>query len=512
MSIQFAEAGGSKPSSADLAAFANRAKEIDVGGGLDDIVELGDDLGIGLLANQNKVAASPKAGPRQVSFSAGGSGGISEVPSIHIRPVEDLEGVVNLDMGPGASDIRINRAGDSEPAPFVIGVGGERSGYGGERSGYPGSGEGGGGYGGGGEGAMSVEEEVRKKQEYLTKLRRMENDGLRGQRMTMQNSLAEIKAEYDNLADSKNLEASIRFQRNALMTFVSGVEMVNDKFGNKLPVKPRLKGWSESVHTNIGDFDDIFEELYDLYKDKAKVHPLMRLVGTLGVSATMYHLTNSMAERSGIPGMSDLMNEDPDLQRLIAQKMAAKMGGLGQFMNVASGFGERSGYPGGGPEPMGGGGGERSGMGPAPMSMGVQPPSPPRHAASGRGPFNAASGAGAGGEGGGRIRREMRGPVGVDDILKAFETERLMQTAGGPPVSAAHAGVFAPNGVPPPSASGVSILRDGVGGMSDPMGDFLGGGDDAASFMSGSTVNTERRRGRKRAVATPVGATLDLNV
>jgi hypothetical protein len=46
--------------------------------------------------------------------------------------------------------------------------------------------------------------------------------------------------------------------------------------------------------------------------------------------------------------------------------------------------------------------------------------------------------------------------------------------------------------------------------MSDPMADFLG--DDAGSFMSGSTMNTERRRGRKRAGATPVGATLDLNV
>lgn len=492
MSIQFAEAGGSKPSSADLAAFANRAKEIDVGG-LDDIVELGDDLGIGLLANQSKVAASPK-GPRQVSFSAGGAGGVSEVPSIQIRPVEDLEGVVNLDAAPGASDIRINRGGDAEPAPFVINTnGGGGGGAGGEAYG-------GGGYAeGSGAGMMSPEEEARKKQELLTKLRRLENDGLRGQRMTMQNTLAEIKAEYDNLTDSKNLEASIRFQRNALMTFVSGVEMVNDKFGNRLPVKPRLKGWSESVHTNISDFDDIFEELYDLYKDKAKVHPMLRLVGTLGVSATMYHLTNSMAERSGIPGMADLMNEDPDLQRLIAQKMAAKMGGLGQFMNVASGFG---------PEPMGGGGG--GGAGPAPMGMGVQPPSPPRSGASGRAPFGAASSAPSEGP---RIRREMRGPVGVDDILKAFETERLMQTAGGPPVSASHAGVFTPSGAPPPSASGVSILRDGVGSMSDPMADFLGGNDDAGSFMSGSTVNTEqRRRSRKRAVATPVGATLDLNV
>lgn len=487
MNIQFAESGGSKPSSADLAAFANRAKEIDVGG-IDDIVELGDDLGIGLLANQNKVAASPK-GPRQVSFSAGGSSGVSDIPSIQIKPVEDLEGVVNFDAAPGASDIRINRAVDSEPAPFVINSGGGGGGGGGGVT----MDIGGGSYGSDG---MSAEEETRKKQEYLTKLRRLENDGLRGQRMTMQHTLAEIKAEYDNLTDSKNLEASIRFQRNALMTFVSGVEMVNDKFGNRLPVKPRLKGWSESVHTNISDFDDIFEELYDLYKDKAKVHPMLRLVGTLGVSATMYHLTNTMAERSGIPGMADLMNEDPDLQRLIAQKMAAKMGGLGQFMNVASGFGAA---PGGGD----------MGAGPAPMGMGVPPPSPPRNAASGRTPFNSASAA----EGSGRARREMRGPVGVDDILKAFETERLMQTSQ-PQIASAHAGVFTPAGAPPPSSSGVSILRDGVGSMSDPMADFLGRNDhdDAASFMSGSTVNTERRRGRKRAVATPVGATLDLNV
>ena len=127
-----------------------------------------------------------------------------------------------------------------------------------------------------------------------------------------------------------------------------------------MPIKPRLKGWSESVHTNIEDFDEIFEELYDLYKDQAKVHPMLRLVGTLGVSATMYHLTNSMAERSGIPGMADLLNENPELQRQFAQAAAAKMGGLGQFMSAAGGFN--------GP----------SRAAPSPAGAGAPPPSPPR--------------------------------------------------------------------------------------------------------------------------------------
>lgn len=491
MSIQFAESsGGSKPSAHELASFASRANQIDIGGGLDDVVELGDDLGLGLLANQSKMAASPKSsggggGTRSVNFSSGGPA-VSELPQIQLKPIDDFE-AVSLDAAPGASNISINRDGGSEPPPFVINTGG------GVMMDI-------GGGGGGGDGVgMSPEEEAKEKQRLLTKLRRLEADGIKGQRLTMANTLEEIRTEHDGLTDSKNLEASIRFQRNALMTFVSGVEMVNDKFGHRLPVKPRLKGWSESVHTNIGDFDDIFEELYDLYKDKAKMHPLMRLVGTLGVSATMYHLTNSMAERSGIPGMAEMMNEDPELQRMIAQKMAAKMGGgFGNFMSAASGMGPA-------PAAMGGGGG------PAPMGYGAPPPpSPPRAATSGRAPFNAASAAAEPP----RARREMRGPTGVDDILKAFEAERLMEQATAAtvnPVRTVDAGVFAPSG-PAPSTSGVQVLREGVGTAADPMADFINNIDDLGSVGSGSTMNTERRRGRRRAVATPVGTTLNLNV
>ena len=492
--MNFSFEGGSKPSVADLASFAKHAGEIPMGGG-DDIVELGDDLGIGLLANTSKIAMGAPSPGRQVSFGGGGTPR-ADAPRIQINPVMDMD-VVDLDAAPGVSDIKIQR--DADPAPFTI-----NTGFGGG---------GGGGIdlvtgestGSGGGAGMTADEEVREKQRLLTKLRRLDNDGLAGKAMTMGNSLEEIKTEHDARTDSKNLEASIRFQRNALMTFVSGVEMLteNKKVRDKLPVKPRLKGWSESVHTNVSDFDDIFEELYDLYKDKAKVHPLLRLVGTLGVSATMFHLTNNAAEQSGIPGMSDLMNDDPELQRLIAQKMAARMGGIGQFMSAASG-----GF--GGPMPMGGGGG-----GSAPSAMGggaPRPPSPPNTmpASSGRMPFNmaAAMAEDVAAAGGPRVRREMRGPSGVDDILHAFETERLMQAA----TAATNApSILTPDGPPPPSARGVSVLRAGIGGSGDPLADLMM--DDNGSVGSGGTSATERRRGRpRRPVAAPVGATLDLNV
>ena len=450
MSIQFAEnKSDTKPSVAELASFASKAKEIDIGGG-DDIVELGDDLGVNLMANPNKVSPSPKGMARPTG---------NEMPQIQIRPVDDLD-VVNLEAAPGANNIKINREPD---VPFVINTGAhddtrvETS-------------------------AMTPEQENVEKQKYLTKLRRLEASDSRGMRMSMSNSLADIKAEHERLTDSRNLEASIRFQRNALMTFVTGVEMVNDKFGHRLPVKPRLKGWSESVHTNVEDFDEIFEELYDMYKDSAKMHPMLRLVGTLGVSATMYHLTNSMAERSGIPGMADLLNENPELQRQFAAAAAAKMGGgLGNFMNVASGFSR--------PQPVG-------------FSMESQPPP--------RVPFNVAAAAFAEPVATEpppiRARREMRGPTGVEDVLKAFEAERAAEANA--PIATQHSTVFTPSGPPPtPPRS----HRQGVGTELDPLVEFaLGSG--ASETQSVGTENTERRRGRRRNVVAPVGSTLNLNV
>jgi len=490
MNVQLAESSGSnsRPSIQELASFANKAMEI---GGSDDIIELGDDLGAGLLANNNKVAPSPRSGgsggaTRQVNTSSFQSS--SDAPRINLRPMDDME-VVNLDSGIG--DISIQRS--SEPAPFVIRPDGSSDSGSSSGSGFTVQ-----------QNTMSPEEEAKEKQKYLTKLRRLEANDIRGARMTMQNSLDDIKAEHDKLVDSRNLEASIRFQRNALMTFVTGVEMVNDKVGHRLPIKPKLKGWSESVHTNVEDFDEIFEELYDLYKDQAKMHPLLRLAGTLGVSATMYHLTNSMAERSGIPGMADLMNDNPELQRQFAQAAAAKMGGLGQFMSAAGGFGSASAGSAGG-----------SG-GPAPMGSSFQytaaPPSPPR-TASARVPFNVASGSDQGSGGAPPIRREMQGPrgAGVDDILRAFEAERAQKTTLNP-IGSDHASIFTPNVGAPPSPRRVQILREGLGSSIDPLAEFMD--DGGGSVGSGSTMNTEARakRGRKRAVATPVGSTITLNV
>jgi hypothetical protein len=454
MSVRFAEANDPKPSIQELATFANRTKDIHIGGGSDELIEIGDDLGTNLLANQNKFSASPKAQPNRVSVNTS-SDGNAGIPVIQLKPVDDLD-VINLETAPGTADISIHRP---EPAPFIIHTGGDAQAS-----------------------VVNHEEEAREKQNLLNKIRRLDS----GSRMTQHNSLSDIRSEYDKLTDSRNLEASIRFQRNALMTFVTGVEMVNEKIGHRLPLKPRLKGWSESVHTNVEDFDEIFEEMYDLYKDKAKMHPLLRLAGTLGVSATMYHLTNTMAEKSGIPEMTELLHENPELRQQFAQAAAAKLGGLGNFMNAAAG-----------------------------PSL---PPSqkfsaPPSASMNTRGvPFHMSSAAAAAPaappseENPPRVRREMKGPSGVDDILRAFEAEKQQQQNAPPPqVRPEHVRIFSPAGLGPGSPN--NVHRSNVGTLGDPLHDFTAGSEDTGSIGSG---NTERRRGRRR--AEPVGTTLNLNV
>ena len=48
-----------------------------------------------------------------------------------------------------------------------------------------------------------------------------------------------------------------------------------------------------SVHENLDDYDDVFEELHEKYKSKASL-PELRLILMLGGSGFMFHLTQTL--------------------------------------------------------------------------------------------------------------------------------------------------------------------------------------------------------------------------
>jgi hypothetical protein len=182
---------------------------------------------------------------------------------------------------------------------------------------------------------LTAEEEKAEKSDLINKLQRLESKGIAvSRRYTMDNTLEEIKQEYARLVDSRNLEASLRFQRQALMSVVTGVEWLNGRFD---PFDLKLDGWSESVHENVEDFDEIFEELYDKYKERGKMPPEARLVMALAGSGFMCHVSNTFL-RSRMPSMDDVLRNNPEIARQMATAAAKQAGpGFGNFMSMAMG-------------------------------------------------------------------------------------------------------------------------------------------------------------------------------
>jgi hypothetical protein len=159
---------------------------------------------------------------------------------------------------------------------------------------------------------MSREETLREKFKFLRKLEALEKKGVElSKKYNMESSLQEMMGEYETIMEEKTKQNSVKFQGNMLMAVINGIEFLNNKFD---PFDIKLDGWSEQINENITDYDDIFGELYEKYKSKASMAPELKLLFQLGGSAMMVHMTNTMF-KSAMPGMDDILRQNPDLMR-----------------------------------------------------------------------------------------------------------------------------------------------------------------------------------------------------
>jgi len=165
-------------------------------------------------------------------------------------------------------------------------------------------------------------DELNEKKEILYQLNRLKLKGVSiPHNFTLNSNLDEMRQEYNKIVRDRDIDASIRFQRKMLMAFVTGTEYLNTRYD---PFTIKLEGWSEQVHENIEDFDDIFEELHVKYKSKGKsMPPELRLFISLSGSAFMFHLTSKMFKESSIPGVEEVLKANPELMKQF-QNAAAK--------------------------------------------------------------------------------------------------------------------------------------------------------------------------------------------
>ena len=181
---------------------------------------------------------------------------------------------------------------------------------------------------------LSAEETLREKFKYLRKLEALEKKGVSlSKKYTMESSLLEMQGEYETLVSEKEKKNSCKFQGRMLMAAITGLEFLNNKFD---PFDLHLDGWAEQVNENIDDYDEIFSELHEKYKSKATMAPELKLLFQLGGSAIMIHMTNTMF-KSAMPGMDDIMRQNPELMQQFTQAAVNQMGqsnpGFGGFMN-----------------------------------------------------------------------------------------------------------------------------------------------------------------------------------
>ena len=159
---------------------------------------------------------------------------------------------------------------------------------------------------------LSKDETLREKFKYLRKLEALEKKGVElSKKYSMESSLQEMIGEYDTIVEEKTKTNSVKFQGNMLMAVINGIEYLNGKFD---PFDIKLDGWSDQINENITDYDDVFSELYDKYKSRASMAPELKLLFQLGGSAMMVHMTNTMF-KSAMPGMDDILRQNPDLMR-----------------------------------------------------------------------------------------------------------------------------------------------------------------------------------------------------
>jgi hypothetical protein len=295
---------------------------------------------------------------------------------------------------------------------------------------------------------LSKDEMLREKFKYLRKLEALEKKGVElTKKYNMESSLLEMQGEYEMIMEEKTKQNSVKFQGNMMMAIINGIEFLNNRFD---PFDVKLDGWGEQINENITDYDEIFGELYDKYKTKATMAPELKLLFQLGGSAMMVHMTNTMF-KSAMPGMDDILRQNPDLMRQFQNaavgSMASSNPGFSGFMSNVMNSGEPQVPSGRGPPPpmatQGPGGmpppPSRGGNNMGQMNMGRPDISMARGAAFNDGISIKESNLGVPGfvppqpaQKSSR-RPDMKGPSDISDILSGLKTKTIDIALSPPP-------------------------------------------------------------------------------
>ena len=166
---------------------------------------------------------------------------------------------------------------------------------------------------------MNEENIMKEKYEILRKFERLQRLGVpMRKRFTLDSPLDEMKMELEFIKREKDADATIKQFCDWFITGMSALEWSSKNVPLMKAFGLQLDGLSESAQMNVGEMEDDFEELYDLYGEKMKMHPLVRIPIRTCMMVYMVHLTNQMARKVPIPNIDEVMRSNPDIARQLA--------------------------------------------------------------------------------------------------------------------------------------------------------------------------------------------------
>lgn len=166
---------------------------------------------------------------------------------------------------------------------------------------------------------MSEEAVQREKYEILRKFERLSKLGVpMRKRFTIDSPIEEMKMELEFIKREKSMDATIKQFSEWFVTGMSAMEYGSKNIAMLKAFGLQLDGLSEAAQMNVADLEDDFEELYDLYGENMKMHPLVRIPLRTCMMVYMVHLTNQMTRKAPIPNIDEIMRQNPDIARQLA--------------------------------------------------------------------------------------------------------------------------------------------------------------------------------------------------
>lgn len=182
---------------------------------------------------------------------------------------------------------------------------------------------------------MSDEFNQRKKYETLRKFDRLAKLGVPlRKRFTMDSSMEEMELELEFIRKEKDMDRTIQQFSEWFVTGMGGLEWSSKNVSLVKAFGLQLDGLSEAAQMKVGDMEEDFEELYELYGDKLKMHPLVRIPIRTCMMVYMVHLTNQMVQKSPIPNIDTILKTNPDIARQLATAAMQSQAGVNHQKSV----------------------------------------------------------------------------------------------------------------------------------------------------------------------------------